>query len=290
MKKALVIFAASSMFATGVSLASNVSFGQKMASFLSETFEFVGPMSGLINALVKHTDAPKTPVIPNFQEGLLSGVGQIADNGRQGSGIAVVKSPTLLTEAGKLIGSANYANANSYAVNQLNALSSGSRIDDSGSVARAITESGDSAVLANLGKSLQGRFQEVGIAGSKQDVWANLMSKPELAPTKLAMNIDRTNKQEDAGSRIAQSVTAQGLNQTAAATAASILSEANALQGTSTSGTTTQPTASQITPVVLAQATNTSATSGKVPVPGGLSLILIGLLAAGTLNLRKTKV
>ena len=107
---------------------------------------------------------------------------------------------------------------------------------------------------------------------------------------KLAMNIDRTNKQEDAGSRIAQSVTAQGLNQTAAATAASILSEANALQGTGSSGAPTQSTASQITPVVLAQATNNTSTSGKVPVPGGLSLVLIGLLAVGTLNLRKTKV
>ena len=66
MKKGLVIFAATSMMAAGVSLAANVSFGQKMAAMLANAFEFVGPVSGLVHALVKPKDESRAPVIPSF--------------------------------------------------------------------------------------------------------------------------------------------------------------------------------------------------------------------------------
>jgi hypothetical protein len=290
MKKALVIFAASSMFATGVSLASNVSFGQKMAAFLSEAFEFVGPVSGLVHALVKHNDAPKTPVIPNFEAGL-SAPKSLSNGGPQGNTAGslriaeLVKSPSFSVTQYESVTPAKAVGSDSYAdLSRLSFVGNSNRLD-AGSVARAITESGENKVLANLGKSLQGRFQDSNIIAGSQDVWSSLMSKPSLEPTKIALVTERSNKQEDAGAKIAQSVTSQGLIQNAASTAANILNEANAAQGTSVAGSGGQTTASQITPTVLAQVTTTPPNSSKVPAPGGLPLMLIGIFLVGIAKL-----
>lgn len=295
MKKALVLFTASSILATGISLASNVSFGQKLAVFLSEAFEFIGPVSGLAHALVKHNDAPKTPVIPNFEDGL-SVPKSLANSGAQGGSAQslrvaeLVKSPSLsvtrfeTTSPFKSIGSDSFADLPRHAV-----VANSNRLD-AGSVARAITENGENTVLANLGKSLQGRFQDTNLTAGSQDVWSNLMSKPSLQPTRLALVTERTNKQEDSGAKIAQTLTAQGLTQNAASTAANILSEANAAQGTSVEVKEGQATASQMTPTVLAQVTTTSPSTSKVPAPAGLPLILIGIFLIGLAKLRTGRV
>jgi hypothetical protein len=290
MKKALVIFAASSMLATGVSLASNVSFGQKMAAFLSEAFEFVGPVSGLVHALVKHNDAPKTPVIPNFEAGLsapksLGNGGPLGNTAGSLRTAELVKSPSLSVAQYESVIPSKAFGSDSYADLSRHSFVGNSNRLDAGSVARAITESGENTVLANLGKSLQGRFQDSSMTAASQDVWSSLMSKPGLEPTKLALVTERSNKQEDAGAKIAQSVTSQGLTQNAASTAANILNEANAAQGTSVAGSGGQTTASQITPTVLAQATVTSPNSSKVPAPGGLPLMLIGIFLVGIAKL-----
>ncbi len=291
MKKALVLFAASSMLAAGVSLASNVSFGQKLAAFLSEAFEFVGPVSGLVHALVKHNDAPKTPVIPNFEDGL-SIPKSLANSGALGVTAGslrvaeLVKSPSLsvisyeTARPSKPIGTDRFGDLSPHSI-----VAHSNRLD-AGSVARAITENGESTVLANLGKSLQGRFQDASFTAASQDVWSNLMSKPGLEPTKLALVTERSNKQEDSGAKIAQTLTAQGLSQNAASTAANILNEANATQGTSVDGKEGQATATQITTTALAQVTTTSPGTSKVPAPAGLPLMLIGVFLMGLAKLR----
>jgi hypothetical protein len=263
MKKALVIFTASSMFATGISLASNISFGHKMAAFLSETFEFVGPMSGLVKALVKPTDAPKTRIIPNFQDGMSSPA--------QGS------SPGQVSELSSPVRGARSINVTSqaFADQGQHAMAGANSRTEGGAVARAITENGDNTLLASLGKSLQGKFQEVGLNGSRQDVWSNLMNKPDLLPSKLALNLERSNKQEEAGMRIAESITAQGL--------------AGSSGGQSPEGSDSPSTASQITPATLAQVNTSSTPTSKVPLPGGLALVLIGIFAAGAVKFTKIK-
>ncbi len=295
MKKALVIFAASSMLATGVSLASNVSFGQKLAAFLSEAFEFVGPVSGLVHALVKHNDAPKTPVIPNFEDGL-SIPKSLANSGPQGGAAGslrvaeLVRSPSLSVTQYESAKSSKFIGSDSYAILSPHSIAGNSNRMDAGSVARAITENGENTVLANLGKSLQGRFQDSSLTAASQDVWSNLMSKPGLEPTKLALVTERSNKQEDSGAKIAQSLTVQGLTLNAASTAANILNEAIASQGTSAEDNGGQATASQITPTVLAQVATTSPSTSKVPTPGGLPLFLIGIALMGLAKLRTGQV
>lgn len=291
MKKALVIFAASSMLATGVSLASNVSFGQKIAAFLSEAFEFVGPVSGLVNALVKHNDAPKTPVIPNFEDGLSIPKSLVANssNGAAAGTLRVaelVKSPTLVVTQYDSARSSKSIGFDGFADTSRHSIAGNSNRLDTGSVARAITENGENTVLANLGRSLQGRFQDSSVTAASQDVWSNLMSKPGLEPTKLALVTERSNKQEDSGAKIAQTLTAQGLTQDSASTASNFLNEAKASQGTSVDDTGGQATASQITPTLLAQVTTTSTSTSKVPTPGGLPLFLIGMILIGIAKIR----
>jgi hypothetical protein len=290
MKKALVIFAASSMLATGVSLASNVSFGQKLAAFLSEVFEFVGPVSGLTHALVKHTDAPKSPLIPNFQDGLSSdpkglSSGEVVSANLALKGAMLARLQARVGEASSV---AKLNDALIYSNVALAETPAQSVRFDGGIVARAITEAGESDVLAALGKNLQVRFQDIGANGARQDVWASLMSKTDLAPIKLALNVERGNKQEEAGTRITQALTTQGLTQNSASTAASILSEVVAIQGTGSPANAGIATASQITPITLAQVTTTTV-SGKVPSPGALYLVLIGLVAAAMLKMRQGK-
>ena len=277
MKKALVIFTASSMFATGISLASNISFGHKMAAFLSDTFEFVGPMSGLVKALVMHTDVPRARVIPNFQDGMPSSSqsgnpGQASELSKPVKGALSLNAPSqVFAEQGqhanaRRSGSVGYPDITQHAL-----VGDASRAEG-GAIARAITENGDNSVLASLGKSLQGKFQDVAVNGSRQDVWATLMNKPDFAPTKLALNLERSNKQEDVGMRISESITVQGLTQ----------------NGPGLSGSDSLSTASQITPVTLAQVAPPSSSSAKVPLPGGLPLVLIGMFAAGALRLMKS--
>lgn len=53
MKPKIAFFLASSLIATGMTLASNVSFGQRAGRFLADAFEFVGPVSGLFSSIVK---------------------------------------------------------------------------------------------------------------------------------------------------------------------------------------------------------------------------------------------
>jgi hypothetical protein len=284
MKKTLVIFATTSMLATGVSLASNISIGQKMAAFLSNTFEFVGPMSGLVYALVKPASENVAPVIPNFQDGI---------SGQQGVQARLVL-PSRFPE--RVAFSATPGSAmNVQALSDINsrAMSTGRRDDDAlGSVvAKAITENGDRALLANLGNNLQGKFKDVANPGATLEMWANLINKPGLEPIKVALLEDRQNKQVEAGSRIAQTVNPQGLSQTASANAAAILAQSSdAAGGNAAVGNGQSVVATQITAGALAQAvSDPSNAPGKVPVPGGLALVLVGLCLGAARKLSGSK-
>jgi hypothetical protein len=53
MKPRIAFFAAASLVATGMTLASNVSFGQRAGKFLADAFEIMGPISSLMSGIVK---------------------------------------------------------------------------------------------------------------------------------------------------------------------------------------------------------------------------------------------
>ncbi len=58
------------MLAAGTSLAAHVSFGPKMPAVLANAFEFVGPVSGLVHALVKPTEATPASARADFKQPL----------------------------------------------------------------------------------------------------------------------------------------------------------------------------------------------------------------------------
>jgi PEP-CTERM motif len=67
--KKFVIFAVGSMFAAGATLASNVSFGQRASRWVAENMEFMGPISGLVNAVVRNNEYNNRKPILGYQTG-----------------------------------------------------------------------------------------------------------------------------------------------------------------------------------------------------------------------------
>ena len=65
--KKVIIFAVGSMFAAGATLASNVSFGQRAARWIAQNMDFIGPISGLVNAVVRAPDANRNNPVLSFQ-------------------------------------------------------------------------------------------------------------------------------------------------------------------------------------------------------------------------------
>jgi hypothetical protein len=62
MKPRIAFFAAASLVATGMTLASNVSFGQKAGKFLADAFDVMGPISSLMSGIVKpNLERPARP-------------------------------------------------------------------------------------------------------------------------------------------------------------------------------------------------------------------------------------
>jgi hypothetical protein len=62
MKPRIAFFAAASLVATGMTLASNVSFGQKAGKLLADAYEVMGPISSLISGIVKpNLEKPARP-------------------------------------------------------------------------------------------------------------------------------------------------------------------------------------------------------------------------------------
>jgi hypothetical protein len=60
MKPRIAFFAAASLVATGMTLASNVSFGQRAGKFLADALDVMGPISSLVSGIVKPNVEVKT--------------------------------------------------------------------------------------------------------------------------------------------------------------------------------------------------------------------------------------
>ena len=65
--KKVILFAVGSMFVAGATLASNVSFGQRAARWIAQNMDFIGPISGLVNAVVRAPDANRSHPVLSFQ-------------------------------------------------------------------------------------------------------------------------------------------------------------------------------------------------------------------------------
>ena len=265
MKKSLVFFTAASMLAAGVSLASNISFGQRMSAMMASAFDFIGPVSGFMHNLVKPADQPKARQITQFQDGMKAG--------SSGSSASISIEPAQL-------GGSNFGTQTpliSAEVAPIDRSTKASRWNmgdgaatvglayASGSVAQGILESGQVSLLAGLGRSLQAKSLDLG-GTAQQDVWAHLLNKPEFKPTQIALSIQANNKQIDTASRLAP------LD----------------LQAESDDSDHKAGTAAQLTSEALVSTSDSIGTpSGKVPVPSSLLLLLSGLILTAIRFTRK---
>jgi hypothetical protein len=66
MKPRIAFFAAASLIATGMTLASNVSFGQRAGKFLADAFEFMGPISSLVSGIVRPMETNLTRTVGTY--------------------------------------------------------------------------------------------------------------------------------------------------------------------------------------------------------------------------------
>jgi hypothetical protein len=66
MKPRIAFFAAASLIATGMTLASNVSFGQRAGKFLADAFEFMGPISSLVSGIVRPMETNPTRTVGTY--------------------------------------------------------------------------------------------------------------------------------------------------------------------------------------------------------------------------------
>jgi hypothetical protein len=73
MKPRIAFFAAASLVATGMTLASNVSFGQRAGKFLADAFEIMGPISSLMSGIVKPNLEKQARVTGDYPVSAVSG-------------------------------------------------------------------------------------------------------------------------------------------------------------------------------------------------------------------------
>jgi hypothetical protein len=309
MKKSVVIFAAVSMTVAGVTLASNVSLGKRAGAMLAEVFEFVGPVSGLINALVKPNDPPAKRAIVSFEpESPVSGSLALSNSAVRGKSASPFELPlwqsmsaantALFNDPSRSVESGSRSKE-STARESVQVLAEGPAVSPitlaaSGQSGNAIQTAEKLALMDNVLKSLTG-----GGPASLQktdDVWAFMTQRPSALDSSvgaLAANSERASK-ESVGQVTIPSLAANGLTTSTSALsgpdAGQILSKASEAAsvssgsaGSSTSGSaSTGSSGSQAgSQPDNAQTTANKSSVAKVPLPGTLALILLGMGAVG---------
>ncbi len=309
MKKSVVIFAAVSMTVAGVTLASNVSLGKRAGAMLAEVFEFVGPMSGLINALVKPNDPPAKRAIVSFEpESPVSSTLALSNSAQRGKSASPFELPlwqsmsaantALFNDPSRSAESGSRARESS-ARESVQVLAEGPAVSPitlaaNGQSGNAIQTAEKLALMDNVLKSLTG-----GGPASLQktdDVWAFMTQRPSALDSSvgaLAANSERASK-ESVGQVTIPSLAANGLTSSTSALSGSdagqILSKANEAASASSGNTGSPGSGSAATgasgtqtgsPTDNAQPSANKSTVAKVPLPGTLALILLGMGAVG---------
>jgi hypothetical protein len=81
MKPRIAFFAAASLIATGMTLASNVSFGQRAGKILADAFDFIGPISSLVSGIVRPMESNPTRTVGSYAREI--GIDAVVESGRR---------------------------------------------------------------------------------------------------------------------------------------------------------------------------------------------------------------
>jgi hypothetical protein len=259
--KKFVFFAISSMFVAGATLASNVSFGQRASRWVSQNMDFMGPISGLVNAVVRSADFGRNNPVLSFQVQGESSVGSALRAG-QATEIAAYRGQYGNYSATGTDNSGGY-------IGQL----AGDRLSER------------QAANSLLSGGLASRFQ--GIVGDN-DSAINRLAKDFLRKGSLADEKDLWSILNGTGGlKQVGEITAFSVGSSTASGPSSATSDIPMILAAATNGdslvSSTAVVGSAIESQQLTQtkptATSASQRVGEVPAPGSLILLGVGLLA-----------
>jgi hypothetical protein len=267
--KKIALFAIGSMFAAGATLASNVTFGERAARWVSENFDFVGPLGSAISSVVRPADYNRKAPVMGFQ------VGAAANN-------------ALVINAGQPLEIAAYDPKYGLSRQSMSVRALG----DKGQVGGAEGFAGSSD--ANSARAA-GKIQFSGLVGNSassiNDLAKNFLRSGSLLDQKDVDGLLNSRS----GLKGGFNTSASASDSVGASDIALILSAAtngNPLVATSVTGTTNGPSLSVATavPTPNKPATTTPSTGtplatndpAAVPAPGVLGLLAIGLAAVAS--------
>ncbi len=266
--KKIIFFASCSMLATGLALASNVSFADKVGKFLSSTFQFEGPISGLVSALVHSQENNGERPVISFQ---IAGKAQDTQTGG-------VSSPAMGPVG-----------------NQLGAISKASLSNGGAASGLSVRKDVGSATPAERGTALNAEGGEIVTVVKKQES-RSLVGMGNADVTALltdTSNIDNPSGVIKFSTVARQTARAGSVEIPALASASSGTDDQIAPNNVSTTqvgvaSVVSQPdenngsTAAQISAQAVAPTAATQPNPvGLVPVPSSIALLLAGLGLVG---------
>lgn len=267
--KKVILFAVASMFAAGATLASNVSFGQRAARWIAQNMDFIGPISGLVNAVVRAPDANRNNPVLSFQT---DRSGSSSDGFRAGNAlqIAAYDAKYGVTQAAM---SGTVDNSRSIAVQAGTQNTGGSLMSPGGGAIQFNGQVGDNQ--SNLNALAKSFLRDAkGIDSS--DLLALLNSKGGSAGDFSTINIPSivgSSLDKNSAADIPQ-ILAAATNGDPLVAGAATNGQDNAQNGgagaTAAAGTTAAKPQSAATD---------NPASAKVPLPGAAGLLLIGLFS-----------
>jgi hypothetical protein len=281
MKPKIAFFTAASLIATGMTLASNVSFGQRAGKILADALEFMGPVSGLVAGIIRPADENRQRQTGNYDSG----------NAWSGKGLVTVGSDRTyqtdryqpLSATSALIGVAPLSTGSVFQNEPTRRANGEWDIKSGGPNVPARLSLEDAFNRLPTGKLLDGFKGGApnALVKERDDVWAFMKSRPDQFDSRLL--IGRSSE------RIDKEVPFDKAGVAAVATTAATVAAdpaANPVATGAAATTTTLPTATSLT---AANFTNQSVTSAVVPVPASLLVFGIGLAALASVSRRSPR-
>lgn len=270
MKPKIAFFTAASLIATGMTLASNVSFGQRAGKILADALEFMGPVSGLVAAIIRPTDENRQRQTGNYDSGKAwSGKG-LAQSDSGPSYQADRYQPLSATSA--LIGVAPLSNGSVFQNEPARRPNGEWDIKSGGPNVPARLSLEEAFNRLPTGKLLDGFKGGApnALVKERDDVWAFMKSRPDQFDSRLL--IGRSSE------RIDKEVPFDRVGVAAVTTTTAATVSADPAANPVATGTTNTalPTA---TGLVAANFANQAITPAVVPVPASLLVFGIGLAA-----------
>ena len=263
--KKVILFAVGSMFAAGATLASNVSFGQRAARWIADNLDFVGPISGLVNAVVRAPESNRNNPVMAFQT---DRSGSSADNFRGSNPLQIAAYDTRYGVSQAAL-SGTIDNSRAIVVSQVGGQNTGGTLMSSGGAVQFGGQVGDNQSNLNaLAKSFLRDAKGV----DNSELWSLLNSKGGSAGNFSTINVPSI--ADNAGSSAADipQILAAATNGDPVTSGSSATGGQNAGQTPGANGTTATGAKPQ-------SANANDPAPSKVPLPSVLGLLVVGLIS-----------